>query len=94
MDFLEAVRSGNRRQALEQLRDHLAAELLEVRAAVAIAPIANQLRDVIRELDALPPEEGTSPVDQLAKKRETRRAAAATRSKRAEVPDVGGSGSS
>lgn len=90
MTFLEAVQSGDRRRALEELRDHLAEQLLEVRAAVAIAPIANQLRDVIRELDAMPPEEGTSPVDQLAKKRETRRAAAASGAKRSKVSDVGG----
>lgn len=75
--LLEAVSSGDRRKALEAIRDRLARDLVVVGAAVAIAPIAKQLCDVIRELDSLPGARKDSKSDDLASRRAARRAQAA-----------------
>lgn len=63
--FLEFVASGDRRKALQALRDYLAVELVQVGAAVAIAPIAGQLRDTLRELDQIQEPEGAGKVVDL-----------------------------
>ena len=83
----DAVSSGDRRAALEALRDRLAVEVERVaeegfcttckRGSSSIAPLAKQLRDVIGELDQLPVVEDGSVVDDLASRRAARRAAAA-----------------
>lgn len=73
----EVVAQGDRRRSLEALRDHLAAELEDSPATVAIAPMAKELRAVIEELDSLPLAKEASPVDDLAAKRQARRADAA-----------------
>lgn len=72
----EVVAAGDRRSALEAIRDRLAAELM-VAGGREVASVAKELRETIRELDSLPLPEGVSGVDQLAKKRATRRRKAA-----------------
>lgn len=72
----DVIAQGNRRKSLEALRDHLAKELEDSPATVAIAPMAKELRAVIEELDSLPLGKEDSPVDDLTAKRDARRAAA------------------
>ena len=72
------VAGGNRRASLEALRDHLAQELENAPAGIAIGPIAKELRTVIAELDSIPTGKEESTVDDLAKRRASRRAAAAS----------------
>jgi len=72
----EAALSGDRRKILEAVRDQLATELDEGRTAVAVAPIAKQLVDVVRELDSMPGTHKDSKSDELAERRKTRRVAA------------------
>jgi hypothetical protein len=78
------VARGDRRKSLEAIRDHLAAELEDSPATVAIAPMAKELRAVIEELDSLPLSKEESKVDDLTAKRESRRAAA----RRAQAADL------
>jgi hypothetical protein len=52
----KAVATGDRRAGLEALRDFLAAQLAGKQASVALAPLANQLREVMAELDSMPDE--------------------------------------
>ena len=54
--FKAAIASKDRRTQLEAMRDHLADELAEPRAGMAIAPIAKQLDEVLEKLAALPDE--------------------------------------
>lgn len=63
---------GDRRKALQALREHLA-RALDSADERYIAPLAKQLADVMRELDALPTGKEVSPVDDLAKRRVQRR---------------------
>lgn len=72
---LVAAVAGDRRAALEAIRDRLAAELQRARGTGAAA-VARELREVLAELEAIPDEE-VSPVDQLARRRAERRARAA-----------------
>jgi hypothetical protein len=74
MAVFDAVSSGDRRIALEAVRDHLAERLQGAPDNVA-APIAGQLVKVMQELEALPkPEEGTA-LDELTKRRARRSSA-------------------
>lgn len=73
------VASGDRRRALEALRDRLAKELeheaeagfcLECkRSSSSVAPLAKQLRDTMAELAALPVAREGTVLDELAKRR-------------------------
>ncbi|MGK5737264.1 hypothetical protein [Micromonospora sp. URMC 103] len=76
VDLSAVVASGDRRAALEAIRDRLAGELT-VAEGREVASVAKELRETIRELDSLPLPEGVSGVDQLAKKRAARRRKAA-----------------
>ena len=76
-DLSKVVSTGDRRQALEAIRNRLAAEL-EVAEGREVASVAKELRETIRELDSLPLPEGVSGVDQLAQKRASRRRKAAS----------------
>lgn len=76
-DLVNAV-SGDKRAALEAIRDRLANELLTARGQSAAA-VAKELRAVIDELDSLPDGREESTVDQLNARREARRAEAARR---------------
>lgn len=71
----DVVKDGDRRASLISLRDLLAAQL--VTAERDHASLARQLAAVLREIDELhtPAEEST--VDDLARRRENRRAKAA-----------------
>lgn len=68
----EVIAGGDRRLALEAIRDRLADELMTA-SGREVASVAKELRETIRELDSLPLPEGVSGVDQLAKKRASRR---------------------
>lgn len=74
--FKAAVRSADRRTQLEALRDHLAEELAEPRAGMAIAPISKELREVLSELAALNPPKGDDKVVDLAARIAGKQAAA------------------
>ncbi|MGH8867086.1 MAG: hypothetical protein ACRDYU_03710 [Actinomycetes bacterium] len=92
-----AAADGDRRATLEALRDKLAARMdrngegeIDDRA---LAPVARQLSEVMREIESLaPPEEST--LDELAKQRAARqgraRGAKAAPPKRAAKKGVGG----
>lgn len=67
--------AGDRRAALESLRDLLARHL-EI-ADRDVPALARQLREVMAELDSLPNPQETSKVDELNRKRTARRAKAA-----------------
>lgn len=71
-DNLDAARTGDHRQALEQLRDTLATRLDEADAAVA-AQIAGQYRSVLADLAALDRSAPASVQDELKEKRRQRR---------------------
>ena len=72
----EVVATGDRRKSLEAIRDTLAERFVTTRSAVALAPIAKQLTEVIREIDSIPGEREDSASDDLAKRRRARRSAA------------------
>lgn len=84
MNLADAVAAG-RREGLTELRNVLAASFVEAPAG-AIAPLAKQLADVMRELDSLPNIEAVNPIDELKAKR-SRRRAASTDSAPAKVGD-------
>jgi hypothetical protein len=72
MGLVEAAESGDRRAALEALRDRLATAIVGASAS-KLAPLANQLRAVLADLDGLPVAKGASVVDDLASRRTDRR---------------------
>ena len=72
----DVAATGDRRATLEALRDLLAASLVVVDPDKR-APLAKQLTDVLREIDALPSGE-RSKVDDLAARRKARRTKAAS----------------
>lgn len=73
MAMLDAAKSGDRRKALEALRDELAAALEQADVAVK-AQLAGQLRAALKELDELPKVSVESPLEKAKKKRAERRA--------------------
>ncbi|MFF0295560.1 hypothetical protein ACFYST_06115 [Kitasatospora sp. NPDC004614] len=79
-----AASSGDRRSALEAIRDHLAREL-ESTEGPAAAVLSKELRATIAELDALPGGREADPVDDLSARRAARRSAAAG----GDVPESG-----
>ncbi|MFB7473992.1 hypothetical protein [Kitasatospora sp. NPDC056184] len=72
-DVVGAVASGDRRAALEAVRDKLAAELAESSGPV-VAQLSKELRATIAELESLPGGREVSPVDDLSARRAARRA--------------------
>lgn len=72
----DVVGSGDRRCALQAIRDRLAEELGAANGAAA-AVLAKELRATLAELDALPGGREVSPVDDLSARRAARRADAA-----------------
>lgn len=92
-DLLPVVQSGDRRAALEAIRDRLAAEIDAGEASPRdVAALSKQLAEIVREIDNLPAAKGASPVDDLASRRAARRAEAAA-PKRAAAGDKRRSGS-
>ena len=77
-ELVSAVESGDRRKALEAIRDKLAVELHDTPGKDAAA-LAKELRAVISELDGLPGGKERSAVDELAARRANRLADAADR---------------
>ena len=75
--LVAAAASGDRRAALLALRDELARRLVD--AERDAAPLARQLTIVLEQIDALPVPGEASRVDDLAKRRQARRAAAPRR---------------
>lgn len=73
MAMLDAAQSGDRRKALEALRDELAAALEQADVAVK-AQLAGQLRAALKELDEMPKATVQSPLEAAKKKRAARRA--------------------
>lgn len=69
-----AIKSGDRRRALEALRDTLA-DHLELAQPNVVAQIAGRLQAVLSELASLPPVEGLSRIDEVRQAREKRRGA-------------------
>jgi hypothetical protein len=67
--------TGSRQEALEGIRDRLAAEL-EDASGRDVASIARELRLTLAEIDGLPVKREESPVDDLAARRAQRRQAA------------------
>jgi hypothetical protein len=71
MTIADDLASDDRRAALKALQAKLAADLLAAEPN-AVAAIANQLRQVLKELSAFTTEEGESPADEIAKRRADR----------------------
>jgi hypothetical protein len=71
--LVSAAASGDRRATLLALRDELARRLVD--AERDAAPLARQLTIVLREIEQLPVPGEKSRVDDLAKRRASRRAA-------------------
>lgn len=67
MNNREAAASGDRRKALEVLRDTLA-EMLDTTEAQIHAQLAAQYRATLAELAALPADEGKSASERLAER--------------------------
>ena len=74
MSIIDAARSGDRRQALEAMRDKLAAEM-DLAESSVVAQISGQLVRVLAELDGMPAGKATT-LDDLDKRRQDRLAAA------------------
>jgi hypothetical protein len=73
----EAAATGSRLTALRALRDRLAAEIDGCESARDVAALSRQLTDVLSQIDGLaPPEQKGTPLDELAKRRTGRGAAA------------------
>ena len=75
-DFAAVIAGGDRRASLEAMRDRLA-ESMAVAEPNVIAQIAGRLSAVIREIAELPAAKKVSKADDLAARRNARRAAAA-----------------
>lgn len=75
MALVDAVTSGDRREALEAMRAHLAGLLLGAEPREAAA-LSRELRRVLDELDRLGAGTKGDSVDDLAARRARRRAAA------------------
>jgi hypothetical protein len=75
VSVIEDLKSGDHRRALTALRDILADHLVVAEPNVS-AQIAARLQAVLSELDGLAPNEQASASDDIARRREARRAAA------------------
>jgi hypothetical protein len=76
MSLSSVVGEGDRRRSLEAMRDALAIAMSQAEPR-EMAPLANQLRQVLRELDEMPAGERLSKRDELAQRRQDRRSKAA-----------------
>lgn len=77
MALTDEIQSGDRRRALEAMRDALADHMATAESSV-VAQIAARLQAVLDAIDALPTESGTSRVDELRRQREARKSKAAS----------------
>lgn len=70
MSLCEAASSGDRRRALEELRDTLASAIDASDSGRDIAALSRQLTDVLAQIDELAPVEPKgNPLDELAQRR-------------------------
>ena len=67
-ELVETVRSGDRRESLEALRDRLASVLVGAEPS-NVAALAKQLREVMAELDGLDDGAEVDVLDELAARR-------------------------
>ena len=75
MDMAEAAASGDRVQALRQLRDTLATAIDECESGRDLAALSRQMTEVLALLEkAAPPESKGTPLDELASRRAGRSA--------------------
>jgi hypothetical protein len=74
-DLVAAAQSGDRRAALEALRDELARALADASVGVK-AQIASQLRATLKDIADLPVAGKVTPADEFRRRREARLAAA------------------
>lgn len=72
-NIVDAASSGDRRAALEAIRDRLARELQEA-SGPAVGMLSKELRATIAELESLPGGREASAVDDLTARRAARRA--------------------
>jgi hypothetical protein len=77
MALTDEVASGDRRRALEAMRDTLAQHMTTAESSV-VAQIAARLQAVIDAIDALPTDSGVSRVDEVRRRREARKSKAAS----------------
>lgn len=73
-NLAKVVKGGDRRAALEALRDRLAQELDECEYTRDLPALALRLTDVLAQLDDLPPASGGGAADVIAARRRQRRA--------------------
>lgn len=77
MSLSKAAASGSRLTALTALRDHLATAIDGCESMRDLAALSRQLTDVLAQIETLaPPEQKGTPLDELAKRRTGRGAAA------------------
>ena len=73
MSLIDSAASGDRLQALEALRDHLAAAMQETDDVRAVGTLAGQYRQVLAEVAELSKGKGSgSDLDELLKRRKER----------------------
>lgn len=77
MSVLSAAQTGDRRLALEAMRDALSASMDAADVAV-MAQLSGQLRMVLADLAALPAVKELSKTDELRSRRDARRRSTAT----------------
>lgn len=64
--LLDAVRCGDERRTLEELRDVVAETLENECSPRDMAALSKRLMEICRELKALPSEDDVNPVDEMA----------------------------
>ena len=64
--LLDAVRGGDERRTLEELRDVVATSLENECSPRDMAALSKRLMEICREIKALPSEEDVNPVDAMA----------------------------
>ena len=67
------VKDGDRRAALEALRDRLAQEIDDTSYTRDLAALALRFTDVLAQIDDLPPASGGGAADQISARRRARR---------------------
>lgn len=71
-NLIESARSGDRGDALRDLRDLLAATIATCDSARDVAALSRQLTDVLKQIEELPADREVSASDEIAKRRAAR----------------------
>lgn len=77
-DLVTAAQSGDRLKTLIALRNRLAQQIEQTESGRDLAALSRQLNEVLREIADLPTGEHTTAADEIARKREERRAGTKT----------------